>query len=373
LKKPETNRELISEINKIHHQMPRWIILLLLAGIFIFFSYHAAGLLTTLLLSGILAYIVSNVINKAEAIGIKRHLAVVMLYVFVLIILIGAEMILSPYLQQEVESFYSRLPEFSARIENLLTKGVSGSGSSYPHSDEIIRKILNAVIGPSLLVDKTLNFSELINKTTSLLFGGVLIPFFVFFLLRDWPKILRKVMGWAPPKYVETTVSLFSEINILVGKYLRGLTLDCILVGLIAAVGLWMFGINYPVSLGILTGTVNVIPYFGPVMSCAAACVIAFMQFNSAVSVLNMIFLFIAIRLIDDLAIQHFTIGKIIKLHPMLLVITVMSGYMLFGLIGMVVAVPVVSIIQKVVSILIENRKQPAVKNDSAHPVNIPV
>lgn len=373
MKRPDTNKELISEINKIHHQMPRWIILLILTGIFIFFAYHAASLLITILLSGVLAYILSNVINKAEALGIKRHSAVVMLYLLLLILLIGAETILSPYLQQEVGNYYARLPEFSASIENVLTRSTIGSMSNYPLSDEIIRKILNAVIGPGLLIDKTLNFFEVVNVTTSLFFGGVLIPFFVFFLLRDWPRILRKVMVWVPPKHVETTVSLLSEINILIGKYLRGLTLDCILVGIIAAVGLWMFGINYPISLGILTGVANIIPYFGPATACAAVCLIAFMQFNSGIVVLYLVFLYIAIRLMDDFAIQHFTIGKIIRIHPMLLVITIISGYMLFGVTGMVVAVPVVSIIQKVLSIIIENRKHPAVKNDSIRPVNITV
>jgi predicted PurR-regulated permease PerM len=373
LGRPETNRELIEEINKIHHQMPRWIILLLLAGILVFFAYHAASLLITLFLSAVLAYIVSYFINKAETLGIKRQLAVVMLYVFMVILLVMAEMILSPYLQQEVESYYAKLPEFSARIENALTKSYGSSMSNYPLSDEIIRKILNAVIGPGFMIDRTLNFSEIINKTTLLLFGGVLIPFFVFFLLRDWPGILRKAMAWVPPKYVETTVSLLSEINILIGKYLRGLTLDCILVGFIAAVGLSMFGINYPISLGILTGVANVIPYVGPVTACAAACLIAFMQFNSVIAILNMILLYIAIRVIDDLVIQHVTIGKIIRLHPMLLVITIMSGYMLFGLAGITVAVPVISIIQKVLSIIIEDRKPLAAKNDSIRIVNIPV
>jgi predicted PurR-regulated permease PerM len=180
-------------------------------------------------------------------------------------------------------------------------------------------------------------------------------------------------MTWVPSKYVETTVSLFSEINILVGKYLRGLALDSILVGLIAAAGLSLLGINYPISLGILTGAANVIPYFGPVIACAAACLIAFMQFNNAIATLNIIILYIAIRLLDDLAIQHVTIGKLIKLHPMLLVITIMSGYTLFGVAGMVAAVPAVSVVKKVLGIVIENRKHFDAKNDSIRTVNIPV
>ncbi len=367
------NRELIGEIKTIHHQMPRWIALIFLFSVFIFLAFRATSLLIILLLSGVLAYILSDIINKAESMGLKRNVAVIMLYLSSAGLIIGAEIILSPYLQEEIKNFYSQLPDFSQRLERVFTQRSPASTSAAPLTDEFIRKILSDVISPGLLINKTLNFSDIFSHAASFFLGLVLIPFFVFFLLKDWPRIVKTVMVWVPSAYVETTVSLLSEINILVGRYLRGLTLDCIMVTIIATCGLWLSGINYPISLGILTGAANVIPYLGPLIAGSAACLITFVQFDSIRAVVNIIFLYIMIRLLDDLVLQPVTIGKIVKLHPMLLVITIIIGHRLFGVIGMIVAVPFISATQKVFGILMERGEQTTTKKGVICIGNLPL
>jgi predicted PurR-regulated permease PerM len=353
-KKPEN--DLLIEIKKMHHQMPRWVILIILMLIFIFSAYHAASLLIILLWAGIVAYLLSSIINKVESLGLKRNIAVAILYLFLAGLFIGAELLLSPYLQQEIKNFYESLPDISKQIETIVAKR---STDNIPPAEEIIRKLLKEVISPGILINKTLNFTEIFSQAASFLLGIVLIPFFVFFLLKDWPRILKTVMGWIPPVYVETTVSALSEINILVGKYLRGLIIDCFSFGIMATFGLWLLGINYPISLGILSGAANVIPYLGPIMACTTVSIITFIQFNSAGPVLNVILLYISLKLIDDMIIQPLTIGKSVELHPMLLVITIIIGEKLFGIIGMILAVPAVTIAQKVITILIESQRQP--------------
>ena len=167
-------------------------------------------------------------------------------------------------------------------------------------------------------------------------------------------------MKWIPPVYVETTVSALSEINLLVGRYLRGLAVDCLVVGIIATAGLWLLGLNYPITLGILSGCANVIPYMGPVIACTVSCLFAFIQFNDVGVVVNVLLLYLAIKLSDDLLIQPLTIGKTLSLHPMLLVITIVTGEKLFGIIGMILAVPLVTIAQKVFSIFVLEKRRPA-------------
>jgi len=212
------------------------------------------------------------------------------------------------------------------------------------------------------LINKTLDFSAVYGCAAPFVLGLVLTPFFVFFLLKDWPETLKRIMKWIPPAYVETTVSAMSEMDVLVGRYLRGLAVDCLAVGIIATAGLWLLGINYPITLGILTGCANVIPYLGPLIACFTAGVIAFIQFQSTGAVVNVLLLYAVIKLIDDLLIQPLTIGKTLHLHPMLLVITIVTGEKLFGVIGMILAVPIVTIAQKIITIVILDRRRPPAK-----------
>ncbi|MEK7308382.1 MAG: AI-2E family transporter [Nitrospirota bacterium] len=353
------NRELIHEIKKVHHQIPRWIILTMLLILLLFFAFHATSILIILLLSGVVAYMLSTIINKAESIGMKRTVAVVLLFILWAGMITGAEMLLSPYLQEEIKNFYSRLPEISQQVEQILTQRSQDSVSAYPVTEDVIRKILSDLIKPVLFINKTLNFSEIFSQAASFFLGLIIVPFFVFFLLKDWPKMLNTIMAAVPSEYVETTVSLVSEMNILVGKYLRGLTLDCVLVGIIATCGLWLSGVNYPISLGMLTAAANVVPYLGPLLAGSAACLIAFIQFGSISAVVNIILLYSAIRLMDDLIIQPHTVGKAVKLHPMLLVLTIVISHKLFGIFGMVIAVPFVTALQKIAVIIMERGEHP--------------
>jgi predicted PurR-regulated permease PerM len=174
----------------------------------------------------------------------------------------------------------------------------------------------------------------------------------------DWLGMMKRVVEWVPASYVETTISVVAEINILVGKYLRGLAADCIFVGALASLGLWLVGINYPIMLGIVSGVANVVPYLGPIIGCTVASLVALMQYNSVDPVLNVIILYIVIKLMDDLLIQPLMIGKSVHLHPMLLVITLIVGEKLFGISGMILGVPVVTAAQKTVGILLEHRRE---------------
>jgi predicted PurR-regulated permease PerM len=359
------HNELVEGFKVVHHRMPLWVLSLILISLIFISAYHASDLIVILLLSGVLAYILSSVINKMQSLGLKRKVAVVLLYMFLFGLVIGGEALLSPYLRQEIGNFYERVPEFSQQIENIIKQQSAENSKDFTVMEQLIRKLLREATLPGRLINKTLDFSAVFGYAAPFVLGLVLTPFFVFFLLKDWPEMLKRIMKWIPPAYVETTVSAMSEMNILVGRYLRGLAVDCFAVGVLATSGLWLLGIHYPITLGILSGCANVIPYMGPVIACISACLIAFIQFQSTGAVINVLLLYITIKLLDDLLIQPLAIGKTLSLHPMLLVISIVTGEKLFGVIGMILAVPIVTISQKIITIFfLERRKRPIAKVD---------
>lgn len=358
--KKEPDRTLLNEIRKVHHQMPRWIIGLLLTGLLLVTAYHTASLLVLLLISCILAYLLSAVVKRIEYLGIKRTVAVAAVYLGAGLMLIAADILLIPCLQQETRNLAEKLPEITQQAEAAFT-----DLRGYPFAEDMIEKILSGLTQPSHLLSKMLNISDLFSQAASVAFAMILIPFFVFFILKDWPAMLKKIMRLIPSEYVETSIAALSEIDILAGSYLRGLAMECSSVGAMAALGLAMLGVNYPVTLGIVTAAANVVPYIGPIISCLIACLIAFIQFKSAGAVLNVALLYTSVKLLDDFLIQPLTIGRSVKLHPMLLVITIIAGQKLFGIMGMVLAVPAVTIVQKVVVIFLEDRRNRAVQSEA--------
>jgi predicted PurR-regulated permease PerM len=348
----ELEKDRLNEMERLHHRMPRWVPGLLIAGIFIVLAYYTAGLLMLLLISGLIAYLLSSIISRLEYYGIKRSVAVAAVYLAAAFFFICADLLFVPFLQQETINLTEKLPEISRQAEDAFSR-VRG----YPFAEELIEKLLSAMESPAQALSKSLNLAELFSQAASAAFALVLVPFFVFFILKDWPAILKTVIGWVPAAYVETTVAALFEINILTGNYLRGLAIDCITVGGMASLGLWLVGVSYPVTLGIISGAANVIPYIGPVTACVISCFIAFIQFKSPGVVLNVALLYVMIKLLDDFIVQPLTIGRSVRLHPMLLVISIIAGQKLFGIMGMVLAVPAVTILQKVFMIFMEGRK----------------
>ncbi|NJD55947.1 MAG: AI-2E family transporter [Nitrospirae bacterium] len=345
--------EFLREIKKIHHQTPRWVIGLIAVGVLVVLAWYTAGLFAILLISGIIAYLFSSLIKRIQYFGIRRNVAVAVLYAAAFLLLIGADVLFLPYLKHESENLTTRLPDISRQAEDAFSdlKG-------YPFAEELVDKVLEGIARPGHLLSRVLNLPELFSQAASLAFALILIPFFTFFILKDWPDMLKAVMRRLPAAYVETAVATLEEINVLAGKYLRGLAIDCFSVGCIASAGLWMMGISYPFTLGVITGAANVIPYVGPVISCTAAALIAFVQFKSAGAVVHVLGLYIVVKLADDFFIQPMTIGRSVRLHPMLLIISIIAGQKLFGILGMILAVPAVTILQKIAQILLDHRQR---------------
>jgi len=347
----------LTDLRRLRHQMPRWVLTLLAFGVAGVVASRITHLLMMLIAAAIIAYIFSSVICAFERLGIKRSVAVILLFVLASVFVIGADAIFIPDFKQEIMNAYAKFPEFSRQLQDAVLVTALRSAEKYPVIESSIIKFLDDVFSPNGFIEKTLNASEILMQATPFIMALILVPFFVFFLLKDWPGIMKRGMDFVPPSYVETTISVIAEINILVGKYLRGLAADCFVIGILASVGLWLIGINYPITLGILSGVANVVPYLGPIIGCTASALFALMQYQSFDPILNVIVLYLAIKLLDDLVIQPLLIGKSMHLHPMLLVITLIVGEKLFGIMGMILGVPFVTASQKTVAILLEHRR----------------
>ncbi len=368
----------LTDLRKLHHQMPRWIVILLVAGVAAVVASQVAHLLMTLIVAAVISYILSSAVSSLERRGIKRSVAVIQLFALATVFVVLADLIFVPDLKREIMNAYTKLPEFSRQIEGALLSSAQNSAQESPMIESGIRKLVESAFGPEGFLERTLNVSEILMQATPFIMGLILVPFFVFFLLKDWPGLVKKVMEWVPPSYVETTISVIAEVDILVGKYLRGLAADCFFIGVLASLGLWLTGVNYPIILGIFSGVANVVPYLGPVTACLVSCLMALMQFNSMNAVLNVVILYVFLKLGDDLLIQPLMIGKSVHLHPMLLVITIIVGEKLFGISGMILGVPVVTVAQKTIGILLEHRHETR-RRESAerlvrrHPGRFPV
>jgi len=344
---------------------PSWLVTI--AGVAAL-AWLARGLALPVFLAMALAYLFSPVVAWADALAIRRSVAVSALFAIIIAVLLSTGLLLGPRMITEASALVDRLPALASQIDTRLDRAVRELVEAAP----VFRRVLPAGGGWAhrLVLDRASGDpGDLFEHAGHLFLLAILVPFFTFFLLRDMPRIVTAAMDRLAPQHVETSVAVWRELNGVIGRYIRGVVLDGLVVGVLAALGLWALRVPYFLLLGVFAGVANVVPFMGPLLSTAAAGLVVLLTPGQGLAgVVGVAGLFLAIKVLDDTVIQPFTIGRILHLHPALLLGSVVAGNHALGILGMIIAVPVATVLQETVRLLLEHRRVLARRSLRSYP-----
>lgn len=334
---------------------PAW---LLAGAAALVLAYLFRALLLPLFLAAALAYLVNPLIAWAEVFAIRRSAAVALVYLGLLLLGLTGALLLGPRLAAEVAALAERLPAVAEQVEAGLDMATRELTAAVPAA----RRLLPATGAGGGLVERLLEGwagspGDLVQQARHLFLLVILVPFFAFFLLRDTRWLTAFLMDRLPPDHVETSVAVWCEIDGIIGRYLRGVALDGLVIGVLVALGLWAIGVPYPLLLGVFAGLANGVPFIGPLLSAGAAGLVVLTQGHGLAGVGRVVVFFLVLKALDDVLIQPLTIGRSVHLHPMLLLASVIAGNQALGILGMIVAVPAVTVLQETVRLLLEHRR----------------
>jgi putative permease len=319
--------------------------------------YVSRDFILILLLSAILAYLLNPIVRVAQSLLVKRHVAVTVIYLVIVIGIGVAGYFLLPLLRAEIEALTGGLPSFGERLDDAIDAIQSEIVGQFPAAGRFLttREFRYGKLN-AFIAQQTQNFPTLLGHLASMVLAGVLIPFFSYFFLRDSRRLIQSVLDRLPAPYIETTVAIWRELDRTVGQYLRGVALEGFVLGLTATIGLWALGVNYPLLLGALSGAASVVPYLGPILGGGSAILVAMIQFKSMGPIAQVFFLYLVLKLLDILVIQPLAVGRGKELHPVLLIASIIVGGHALGVIGMIIAVPTVTIFQRITRLVLERR-----------------
>jgi len=320
-------------------------------------AWLARGLVLPVFLAVALAYLLNPAVAWADALAIRRSVAVGTLYAVIISVLVIAGALLGPGLFTEAATLMDRVPTLARQIDAGINSAVRELSEVAPAIRRLLPEGGNWV--QRFVLDRSPGEpGDLFEHVGHLFLLMILVPFFAFFMLRDMHRIIALAMNRLPSQHVETSVAVWRELNGVVGRYIRGVVLDGLAVGALAALGLWAVRVPYPLVLGGFAGLANVIPFVGPLLSAAAAgLVVVLTPGQGLAGVGRVVVLFLVIKVLDDTIIQPFTIGRSLHLHPALLLGSVVVGSHALGVLGMIIAVPVATVLQETVRLLVEHRR----------------
>jgi len=181
----------------------------------------------------------------------------------------------------------------------------------------------------------------------------VVVPFMTFFMLSGGGIAKKKFIGMVPNRYFEMTLVLINELDRQLGQYLRSRVSQTIILSALGIIGFAILRVRFWLFLGILAGVANIIPYFGPVLGAIPACIIALLDPPFGVwSVPLVIALTFLLQFIDNAIIFPLVVGKSVDLGPITTILVVLVGSQFFGLLGLLMAVPIAAMIKVAVQVI---------------------
>lgn len=187
-----------------------------------------------------------------------------------------------------------------------------------------------------------------------LIIGLILVPVFLFYMLRDAPEIARHWSEFLPLRtspLKSEIVSLLVEINGYIIAFFRGQILVGIIDGALIAAALLIIGVDFAILIGIMVATLGIIPYAGTILTWGPAVLIAAAQYGDWLHPLLVTGVFLAVNQLDSLFISPWIVGDSVGLHPLTVMISVLLWTVILGgLIGALLAVPLTAALKVVAS-----------------------
>lgn len=329
------------------------------------FSYFVISLVLSAIFSPL-----TNYINGLHFYGYHMPRFVAVLISFsVIIVLISLFVILFiPLIDDQVEiitsidyeELYYRGSAPLQRLESFLyTNNIIAEEDVLVES---LRQSLLSVIG-------SINFGEFFNQLISLtgtfFVGFLAVVFIAFILLYEKGIVRRQVIKLIPNQYFEVFIAAIYKIETLLSNYLIGLLFQIFSIFCIASLGLSLLGINYALTIAIFAAVANLIPYAGPILGSVFGIAVGLSTtFIGAgtneiiLLVIKIVSVFAVVQLTDNLVLQPLIFSKSVKAHPLEIFMVIFAGATIAGVIGMIAAIPVYTIIKVVYLELYTGYKQ---------------
>ena len=301
--------------------------------------YLIRGLLTPFIIAFVITFFLNPVVDYMEGEGVNRTLAVTLLIILTLILLFILWKLTWPTIQTEISSFQKNAPFYASKIQESLERAMKLLERNTGFIPEgVLQKAMQQKIND--LSSGMRDIGSLLTIVKELVRALILSQVVAFFFLKDGRRIKKALIAYVPNKYFETFLNLIYEIDKQISNYIRGQFTDAFFVGVLAIIGLYLFGISYALFIGVVAGIVNIMPYIGPLMAFIFGSLLVFIDTGSLINILKVVGVLGVVKLIDSMAISPLVVGRSVNVHPLMVIIVISVGGLLHGIWGMLLSVP---------------------------------
>ncbi|PEC22570.1 AI-2E family transporter [Bacillus cereus] len=304
------------------------------------------------LLAGVLFYILHPFVSLLEKKGVSRIVSIASIYLIVLGLFVFLVVTVIPIIRDQIDALINNLPYFGHEIERAARR--------FGESNLLgkIQENLNIDVA-NMVKDYTVDFTKSLSSVTGNVTGFlstvtevvltfVMVPFILFYLLKDGEQLPNHFLKFISEQRQPAAKSILDDMHYAISSYIRGQIIVSLFIGIMLLIGYLIIGIKYAVLLAILAMIVNIVPYVGPVIAITPALIIAFI--DSPAMVLKVIIVMMVVQLAEGKFISPQVMGKKLDIHPITIIFIILTAGNLFGIMGVILAIPGYAILKVLVT-----------------------
>ncbi len=326
------------------------LLLVILAAVIL---YYSSAVFMQLFIAFALAYILNPTVERLERRGIKRPYGILVVFCLTVIVCGGFAAFFLVSIMGEFSSMQLNLPAYIQHLYEITPVtikehlGVDTTDKLALSLNELLQQIRGAA--PDLLKPLLAFLQKAFTSTVGVLLavlGYLIIPVYLFYLLFDLPQLKSFIESFIPERFRPVYFRKLAEIDTVLSGFVRGQLSVCAILTVLYSVGLYVIGIDLAIAIGTLAGITFIIPYVGTMIGICLSVTMALLKFNDILHPLLCLGWFGVVQLLEGTFITPRIVGNTVGLHPLVAIISLLIGGQLFGIVGMLLAVPVTAVLQ---------------------------
>ncbi|MFV0557606.1 MAG: AI-2E family transporter [Enterococcus sp.] len=313
-----------------------------------------------IVMAGILYYLMNPTVDYFERRGVKRVYSILVLFLIVTGLLIWGIVVIVPKIQEQSMSFINNFPDYVNTIDQKSTEILNDPIFSHVHEQiEVYSDRFNAWI-----TDFIQNFSQVtltsighfVGALATAVIALITMPFILFYMLKDGKQLSPYFVGFLPNRLRQPTRKVLREVNSQVSSYIRGQLTVAFFVAILFMIGLSVIGLEYAVTLGIIAGFLNMIPYLGSFLAMIPIVFLALVA--GPFMVVKVLIVFVIEQTIEGRLISPLVLGSQLDIHPVTILFVLLTSGRLFGIVGVIFGIPVYAAVKVILTHLFEWYKE---------------
>ncbi len=304
----------------------------------------------------ILYYLLRPVLRLLERFKVPRIWGILIIFLGGIGLLTLLSVLVFPYVREQFQNLIEEFPDYFMRLLNNTDQFLRTSwvGDYYSESDFNIESLIATL--PTNIADTLqetvtgiiTRVTSWISTITGVILSIVIVPFILFYLLKDGDKLPGYFLKLLPPRFRDDTREVLQDADKQLGAYIQGQLIVAFCIGVMVYIGFLIIGMDYALLLGALAMVTSIVPYIGPAIAITPAAIIALV--TSPFMLVKLAIVWTVVQLVEGNLISPQVMGKTMYIHPVTIIFVLLTAGSLFGVVGVILGIPMYALLRVIVS-----------------------